>query len=276
MQHKLGILAGGGSLPRSLADHCQFIGREYFLIAFKGHADESTFIGIPHVWSRLGAAGKIIKRLKNENVQDLVMVGPVRRPSILTVFPDWRGIKFILRVGRRVVQGDNSLLSAIAEEFEREGFKIVGIDELLRDLLAPNGVFGRIKPGHQMLDFIHNGIQEAQSIGRRDIGQAIVILKDNIIGTEDARGTDDLITRCCNKGSNGVGPILIKAKKPNQDRRVDLPTIGVQTVQLAAECGFAGIAVEAGQTLVVDISNVTSIANKNGLFVMGIKLRDDE
>ena len=274
MLPKLGILAGGGSLPRGLADHCQFIGREYFLVALKGHADETTLIGLPHMWSRLGSAGKIIRELKEQNVKDIVMVGPVRRPPMLTVFPDWRGIKFLTRVGHRAMGGDNSLLTAIAEEFEREGFTIVGIHELIQGLLAPVGLFGRVRPAHRALKFIEIGIKEVQNLGQRDIGQAVVILGENVIGLEDGNGTDDLIRRCRNKVLDNNGPILIKAKKPGQDRRFDLPTIGVQTVQLAVECGFAGIAIEAGQTLVVDMPNVTKIADENGLFIIGVGLSD--
>jgi len=275
MQPKLGILAGGGSLPRSLADHCRFTGREYFLVALKGHADQNTVLGAPHIWSRLGAARKIIQGLKEQNVKDVVMVGPVRRPSILTVFPDWRGIKFLARAGMRALGGDNSLLAAIAEEFEREGFNIVGVDDLIEGLLAPDGFFGRVRPSEQALDFVRSGIKEAQSLGQRDIGQAVVMLGKHIVGVEDRNGTDDLIRRCRNQISNNNKLILVKTKKPGQDRRVDLPTIGVQTVQLAAECGFSGIVVEAGQTLVVDMPTVTKIADRNGVFVVGVSLTDD-
>lgn len=274
MQPKLGILAGGGPLPKYLADHCQFIGREYCLVAFKGHAEFTILNQMPDLWTRLGAAGKIIQALKDQEVQEIVMVGPVRRPSIITLFPDWYGIKFLVRVGSRARKGDNSLLAAIAEELEWEGFRIVGIDELLEDLVAPDGPFGKIEPEVQTLKFIQNGIVEALSLGQRDIGQAVVILNDEIIAVEDANGTDDLIRRCRNKNKNVIGPILVKVKKPDQDRRVDLPTIGTRTVQLAVECGFSGIVVEAGQTLVVNRPGVTRIADENGLFVIGKKLKN--
>jgi len=145
---------------------------------------------------------------------------------------------------------------------------------LLKDLVAPNGPFGKIRPENQKLKFIQYGIEEALSLGERDIGQAVVILNDEVIAVEDANGTDDLIRRCRNKNTNLNGPILIKVKKPGQDRRVDLPTIGMQTVQLAVECGFSGIVVEAGHTLVVNRPGVTKIADENGLFVVGEKLNN--
>ena len=275
MQRKLGIIAGGGLLPKYLAEHCQYNGREYFVIALVGNADERILHALPVKWVRLGAAGKIIQSLKDQNVEEIVMVGEVRRPSIMTLFPDWRAISIIFRIGSIMLGGDNSLLTAIAEEFEREGFKVIGVDELLSDLLAPVGAFGMIKPNDQDLKFIQSGIQQAQIIGQQDTGQAIVIQNNTIIGTENKSGTDDLIKRCRNTVSDHGKPILIKIKKPGQDRRIDLPTIGARTVQLAAECGFSGIVVETGQTLVVDRAKVTKMADQCGLFVIGTKLNNE-
>jgi len=275
MQRKLGIIAGGGPLPKYLAEHCQYNGREYFVIALVGNADERFFHAGPVKWFRLGAAGKIIKSLKDHNVEEIVMVGAVRRSSVMTLFPDWRALQFIIRNGNSWVGGDNSLLTAIVEEFERDGFKVIGIDELLSDLLAPVGPFGMIKPNDQDLKFIQSGIQQAQIIGQQDTGQAIVIQNHKIIGTENKSGTDDLIKRCRNSVSDNGKPILIKIKKPGQDRRIDLPTIGARTVQLAAECGFSGIVVETGQTLVVDRAKVTKMADQCGLFVIGTKLNNE-
>jgi hypothetical protein len=276
MQRKLGIIAGGGPLPKYLAEHCQYIGREYFMVALIGNADEKILNGLPVKWVRLGAAGKIIQSLKDQKVEEIVMVGAVRRPSVMTLFPDWRAMRLIFRIGSIILGGDDSLLTAIAEEFEHYGFKVTGVDELLSDLLAPAGPFGKIRPNNQDLKFIQSGIQHAQIFGKQDTGQAIVIQNDVIIGTENRNGTDELIKRCCNTVSDNGKPILIKIKKPGQDRRVDLPTIGARTVQLAAECGFSGIVVETGQTLVVDRTKVTKTADKCGLFVIGTKLNHEQ
>ena len=275
MQRKLGIIAGGGPLPKYLAEHCQNNRREYFVTALVGIADDKILDALPMKWVRLGAAGKILQSLKDQKVEEIVMVGAVRRPSMMTLFPDWRALQFIIRNGNSWVGGDNSLLTAIAEEFERDGFKVIGVDELLSDLLAPVGAFGMIKPNNQDLKFIQSGIQQAQIIGQQDTGQAIVIQNNKIIGTENKSGTDDLIKRCRNTVSDHGKPILIKIKKPGQDRRIDLPTIGARTVQLAAECGFSGIVVETGQTLVVDRAKVTKMADECGLFVIGTKLNDE-
>ena len=203
------------------------------------------------------------------------MVGSVRRPSIINVFPDWGGIKFLLRVGWSALGGDNSLLTAVANELEQEGFKVVGIDEILLELLAPLGPFGKFLPTNGDLEFIRYGIQQAQVIGRQDKGQAVVIQKDRLIGTEDKNGTDHLIIHCDKSSSDLEKPILIKIKKPGQDRRIDLPTIGPRTVELAARCGFSGIVVESQHTLVVDKEDVIKIADASNMFVVGVPIEDE-
>ena len=275
MQLKLGILAGGGPLPKYLTDHCQEIGRDCFIIQLLKNANAENINGVPGKWVRIGAAGRIIKLLKNQKVEEVVMVGNVSRPSIINIFPDWGGIKFLAKVGVGALGGDNSLLTAIANELEREGFKVVGIDELLTDLLAPTGPFGRFLPSDGQLNYIRYGIEHAQIIGRQDKGQAVVIQKDRLIGTEDKNGTDHLILHCDNSSSDFEKPILIKIKKPDQDRRIDLPTIGPRTVELAARCGFSGIVVESLHTLVVDKQSVTKIADESGMFVLGVTIEDE-
>ena len=271
MQHKLGIIAGGGTLPRSLVHHCLETGRAYCLIALVGHAEILHLKGIECLhWSRIGAAGKIIDILKDEEVGDLVMVGPVKRPSLMAAMPDIRGLKFLLRAGRSAFGGDNSILSAIAGELEAEGFRVVGIDSLLKGLLTPPGVLTFTTPTNDVNNLIQVGLEEARKLGSQDIGQAVVIEGTNILAREARGGTDDLIRRASGLARNKRNLILVKAKKPGQDRRVDLPTVGLETVQLAAEHGFSGIAIEAGHSLLVDKERAIAAADAANLFIIGI------
>ena len=124
MQRKLGIIAGGGPLPKYLAEHCQYIGREYFVTALVGIADDKILDALPVKWVRLGAAGKILQSLKDQKVEEIVMVGAVRRPSMMTLFPDWRALQFIIRNGKSWVGGDNSLEKQICFE-EKIRFKAI-------------------------------------------------------------------------------------------------------------------------------------------------------
>jgi len=140
MLPKLGIIAGGGPLPQRLLDHCRETGREVFAVALKGHVEQRLMAQDNVVAIRPGAAGQILSALKQAGAKELVVVGAVKRPSMLTVLPDWGGIKFLCRVGWRAFRGDDQLLKAIAEEIERSGFKVIGIHEVLPELLAPAGV----------------------------------------------------------------------------------------------------------------------------------------
>ena len=210
MQPKLGILAGGGPLPKYLTDHCRQIGRECYVLQLLKNANAQNINDVPGNWVRIGAAGKIIKQLRKQNVKEVVMVGHVRRPSIINVFPDWGGIKFLIKVGMGALGGDNTLLSAVAKELEREGFKVVGIDEILLGLLATSGPFGKFSPSDFDRDYIQHGIEHAQTIGRKDKGQAVVIQKNDLIGTEDKNGTDHLIIHSNRASLEIAKPILIK------------------------------------------------------------------
>ena len=271
MQPKLGIIAGGGTMPRSLVNHCLDTGRAYCVVALIGHAEAVHLEGVKSLhWSSIGAAGKIIDILKREEVHDLVMVGPVKRPSLMAAMPDIRGLKFLIRAGRQAFGGDNSILSAIAGELEAEGFRVIGIDSLLQCLLTPPGVLTRVTPKNDVRHSIKVGLEEARDLGSKDIGQAVVIEGTNILAREDSGGTNDLIRRAGKLTRDKRKLILVKAKKPEQDRRVDLPTVGLETVQLAAEHGFSGIAIEAGQSLFVDKKRAIDAADAANIFIIGV------
>lgn len=271
MQPKLGIIAGGGKLPLSLARYCQDTDRDYCVVALRGHADEKFLSELPNVdWVRIGAAGQIIQRFKDQKVEDLVMVGPVDRPSIIAAVPDLRGLKFLMRAGRRAFGGDDSLLSAIANELEREGFRIVGIDGLLGNLVTPAGPLTKRKPDEAAERAIQVGLEAARKLGNEDIGQAVVVQATDVLALEDSEGTNELIKRAGALSDGGGDLILVKAKKPDQDRRVDLPAMGLDTVRLAAEQGFTGIAIEAGHSLFVDRNQAIEEAERANLFVVGV------
>ncbi len=271
MQPKLGIIAGGGTLTRSLVRHCQDNDRAYCVVALQGHAVSAHLEGVTHLhWSRIGAVANIIDILKEEGVCEMVMIGPVKRPNLLTVVPDLRGLQFLWRAGLRAFGGDNSILSAIVEELEREGFRVLGVDSLLEDLITPSGVLTRVAPDTAAKSFIEIGLKAARKLGARDIGQAVVIQGEHILAKESHGGTNDLIYRAGVLARDKQNLILIKAKKPGQERRVDLPTIGLETVQIAIQRGFAGIAIEAGHSLLVDKDRAIAAADASNFFIIGV------
>lgn len=270
MAPRLGIVAGGGGLPRRLVDACLAGGREVFVLALEGAADPAIVDGVAHAWLRLGAAARGLALLRENNVTELVLAGGVRRPSLAMLRPDWRAAKLFARIGYKAL-GDDGLLSAIVTEFEREGFRVIGADQLLASGLAPEGVLGNLRPDAQALADIAHGQRIARALGVLDIGQAVVVQQGLVLGVEAIEGTDALIRRCAGLRRDGPGGVLVKIEKPGQEQRADRPTIGPQTVVLAAEAGLRGIAVEAGTTIVLDRDEVIGAADRAGLFLIGIR-----
>ncbi|MDE3060261.1 MAG: LpxI family protein, partial [Pseudomonadota bacterium] len=145
----LGILAGGGRLPEKLIEACQAGGRQYFVLAFEGAADPASFSGLPHAVVRLGAVGEALDHLKRAGVQEIVMAGHMRRPSFTSLRPDMVGAKLLARLGTAIFSGDDALLKAVIRFLEDEGFRVIGSDEVLRGVLAPAGVLGKVVPDAQ-------------------------------------------------------------------------------------------------------------------------------
>ena len=269
-ERKLGIIAGGGSIPKKLIDFCHKHGRDYFVLAIEGNADKNLFNDqIPHHWIRLGQAGTGFAKLKEQKVQDLVMIGTIKRPSFFDIIPDIRTAAFIAKIGAKAL-GDDSLLKALVNEIESEGILVKGIHDVLPEILAKKGVIGKYKPSKEALIDIKRGIEVATELGKLDVGQAVVVQQGLVLGMEGIEGTDGLITRCKACKRKGFGGVLVKLRKPQQDMRIDLPTIGPVTVLNAKQSGLEGIVVHAENGLIVDEQEVIKLANKNGLFVIGV------
>lgn len=265
---KLGILAGAGELPRRIIEACRGAGRPFFVIGFIGEADPAMLADTPHAMIRLGAAGEGFRLLREAGVDELVFAGGIRRPTVMSLRPDWRAAKFFARIGYRAL-GDNGLLSAVIGELESEGFRVIGADAILGHALAPAGPFGRHLPDAQAEADIAHGLAVARALGTLDIGQSVVVQQGLVLGVEAIEGTDALLGRCGGLRREGPGGVLVKIAKPEQERRADLPTIGARTVAAASAAGLRGIAVEAGSTIVIDYAGVVEAADRAGLFVVG-------
>ena len=271
MAGKLGILAGSGELPLRLIEACRAQGRPYFVLGFAGFCDPASLSGEPHDFIRLGAGGEGLKILRANGVEELVMAGGVRRPSLAALRPDWRATRFFLKIGMRAMTdfGDDRLFRAIISELEVEGFRVVGAHTILTSLVAPRGVLGRVVPDADGDADIRAGIEAARGHGAQDLGQAVVMRAGAVVDREDAEGTDALLRRCAASGT-ARGGVLVKMAKPQQERRADLPAIGAQTVSGAAAAGLKGIAIEAGACLVLDRAAVVAEADRAGIFVTGV------
>jgi len=275
MAPKLGILAGGGTLPRRVVEVCRADGRDVFVLAFEGQTDPATVTEVSHAWTRLGQVGAAIAALRKAGVEDLVMIGPVGRPSVRELGLDLKGAKLAARIGAASLSDDN-LLRAIVTMLEGEGFRVLGIDDILEDLVAPAGPLGQVPVPEDAAADIRRGIAVARSLGAADVGQAAVVQQGIVLGVEAVEGTDRLLARCAELRRRSPGGVLVKIRKPQQETRVDLPTVGPRTVAGAAAAGLRGIAVQAGATLVVDRPRVAREADAAGLFVVGVALPEDD
>jgi len=265
----LGIIAGKGDLPKRLINICQQQKRPFFVLAIEGNSDAEILKDVPHAWVRLGAIAQALAEFRAAKVEQLVMVGRIERPNLASLRPDTKGLTLIARLGKSLFAGDDRLLSTIIAFLEEEGFEIVGVDEILEDIIATEGLMGKIIPDRQSQADIEIGARVAKTLGKLDIGQAVIVQQGHILGVEALEGTDKLIARCAELKVGTRGGVLVKVKKPYQEQRVDLPAIGVQTVYNVAEAGFLGIAVEAGGALVIDRAAVEREANRLGVFVIG-------
>jgi len=268
-QTTLGIIAGSGSLPKSLICACQKAKRPVFVIALKGHADKQILTGVQGAEVRVGAVGKMIRLFHQNKVQEVVLIGGVRRPSVAEIMPDWKALCILCRVGFKL-SGDDSLLKVLVSEASRNGFNIRGVDDIMPELLAPEGVLGAISPSDKDKVDIERGIQVAKALGKVDVGQAVIVQRGLVLSVEGIEGTAELIKRSGPLRRKGGGGVLVKVAKPQQDRRVDLPTVGPDTVRAVYQAGFKGIAVEAGASLIADAEQMIREADRLHIFVVGI------
>ncbi|MGH9806143.1 MAG: LpxI family protein [Terriglobia bacterium] len=270
----LGIIAGRGPLPCVVAEAAQARGLSLHIVAIRGEASDAIE-RFPHTWIKLGEVGKLFGALESNGCRDLVIIGGVDRPDLANVKFDFGAIKnlpFILSLGKG---GDDHVLSRIVSFLETKGYRVHGAEDVAPDLLASKGILGRKAPSARDRADIEMAFRVVSALGRLDVGQAAVVANGHVLAVEAAEGTDAMLARCAELRQSGrvhhQGPtgVLVKAPKPGQEDRVDLPTIGTETVRRAAAAGLAGIAVAAGQVLVAERTATIDAADRHGLFLVG-------
>jgi len=271
-QH-LAVIAGAGSLPIEIINYCRSINCKFTVFSLDDGPDE-----LYDYKFRIGQASQIIKKMHFLNVQNIVMVGQVNRPSFFDFTFDSRTISFICKAGinaftRYSKTGDDFILRLLINEIENEGFKVIGVDKIISNLFFPTGNFSIYEPTKEELIDIRLGFYSSKELGKKDIGQAVVVNNGIVIGEEDLNGTDFLIRKFNYNQSNKHRPILIKTVKPYQDRRVDLPVIGPTTIDLCIKNGFRGIVVEAGGTIVHNKEYIIKRCNDAKMFLTSIDFK---
>jgi UDP-2,3-diacylglucosamine hydrolase len=271
----VGLIAGGGVMPFAVADSLVGRGINPVLFALRGSCDPAKVERFRHHWISVGQLGRALKLFRAENCRDLVFIGTLVRPALSEIRLDWATLRAIPRVIAAFRGGDDHLLSGVGRILERSGFRMVGIKDVAPDLLMPEGCLTRAVPDENAAADIARGRAVLHALSPFDIGQAAIVIDGHVVAVEDIEGTDGLLARVARLRAEGriraktARGVLVKAPKSGQDLRFDLPTMGPRTVEGAAAAQLAGIAIVAGNTIVVEPQIMVETADAAGLFVIG-------
>ncbi|WP_375642173.1 MULTISPECIES: LpxI family protein [unclassified Bartonella] len=266
------IIAGNGVLPITVAQTLEKNGENPFLVLLRGEAD-SVLYRYEHCELSIVELARLVKILKEAGVYNVVLAGGVKkRPLLKQLRLDWTTFLALPKLIRALKRGDDALLKAFIRVIETYGFRVVGAHEIVPDLLAPiefNLTVRRATPKEKKDIFL--AAEAAKLLGQLDIGQAVVAINGRVVALEGAEGTDNMLWRVCEMRERGQiplkGGILVKCAKPQQDNRVDLPSIGPATIMNVAKSGLSGVAVEANRSLILSVKTTVEKANKYSLFI---------
>lgn len=267
-QPPLGLVAGNGSLPLTLARAVKASGRPLIVVAHTGEADPALeALATTTTWVKVGQAGRVLESLQRGEVREAVMLGGITKTSWFDgARPDLLALKLLARIA---VRTDDTMLRAIADEFERNGVRIVSPSPWLSEARSPEGVLGRHSPTEEELADVRYGLELARGIGRFDVGQTVVVKERAPIAIEAIEGTDACIERAGKLAKKGS--VVVKVVKPGQDERFDLPCAGPRTIESCSKAGVRVLAFEAGGTLLVDRERMVTLADRAGISLIGVR-----
>ncbi len=272
----LAIICGGGSFPGAVAEAVVQRGRRPVMFGVKGWADPKAVERYAPPWIAIGQAGRLFRLARAENCREALFIGTLLRPPLWQIRLDWQTLRLLPRAARFFRGGDDRLLSGVASLFEEGGLRIIGLDDVAPEILVPGGVLGHYQPTARDNGDITCALKVIAALGPFDVGQAVIVSDNHVLAVEAAEGTDNMLMRVAElrKQRRVTSPegrgVLVKAPKPGQDRRFDLPAIGRQTVENVARAGLAGLAVAAGSTIIAEIAEVIATADRSRVFLVGV------
>ncbi len=258
-------------MPVEIIRHCNENNIDIYVVGIESFATDNQLKDAPHSFAKIGEAGKILNTFKKHGVKNIVLAGGIKRPSLKELIPDWVGMKILARLAIKNT-GDDGMFRAVIDEIEKYGFKVVGIEEVVPDMMFSEGIYGKVKPSADDMDDIRRGITVAKALGAVDVGQAVVVQEGMVLAVEAIEGTDMMLARAAAVKKPGKAPVMVKVLKPGQDLRVDLPAIGLLTIEQLKKYGIGGIAVEAGGILLIERDAVIREADEAGIFITGVKI----
>jgi DUF1009 family protein len=272
----LGLIAGGGDLPRAVAQAVRDAGREVFVVALVGSVTDDWINGFAHILLSPGEPGRIIKAMKAHGVTQVLMCGRVDRPKFHEMKLDAKGMLLLPKAIAAARKGDDALLRFIVGICEAEGMAAISVAQAAPELVCGEGLLGRVAPRDEHRADIAAALRIVHALGALDVGQGAVVCDGLALAVEAAEGTDAMLGRIASLRESLRGTadkprgVLFKALKATQDSKTDMPVVGVQTVRNAHAAFLAGIALEAGSSLILDRDAVRDEADRLGLFVLGV------
>jgi len=257
----IGLIAGSGRLPLLFAEAAERAGRSVVAVGHEGETDPGLRA---RAWVKLGQLGRIAEVLREAGVDEAVLCGGIRKPRFFDVRPDWLALKVLARLRSF---GDDAALRGIAAALEEQGIRIVSPLPLVPELLVREGPLGKRGLTDEQRADAATGLSAARALGQADIGQTVVVKRGIVLAVEAVEGTDACIAR---GGALGRGAVVVKARKPQQDDRFDVPAVGPRTVEACSAAGCSALAIEAGVTLVLDRAELIDKADRAGIAVEGI------
>lgn len=263
----LAIISGAGDLPRLLAEYCHATKSPYYVVVFEG-SNLEWISQHPVIKAKFEQPGKLFEELKTANCTRTVFAGAMQRPKLNPEAFDGEGLKLASILLSSGKSGDDVTLRAITKFFEDAGFSVLGAHDIQPDILPPVGVLTKAQPTDTDVDDTQRAESIVEMLGRADVGQAVVVAQGICLGLESIQGTDVMLTFVATTRANfGHRGILLKAPKPQQDLRVDLPAIGPNTVRMIAKADLAGIVVPHGGVMILNQAECIAEANRLNVFI---------
>lgn len=262
----LGLIAGYGDLPKAIIQKCKQQEQPIFVAAIIDQTPVETVEGVDHIWLKIGHLGKFIEAFQSRNIKYIMFAGGIKRPNFNHLTLDWEGIKLVGKISYKTL-GDDGLLTVITTFLQSKGFEVVSPIEILQDLTPLKGTLTIASPTDEDQEDIKKGIHILDLLSPADIGQAIVIQMGQVLGIEAIEGTAKLIDRIKNYKLAEHGGVLVKMSKTHQNLKIDLPTIGPDTIHQIYASHLKGIAIEANRSQILHQTEVIRLANEFGLFI---------
>lgn len=267
LENKQGLIAGDGILPVEMARHAKENGFEVVCISLANDNVKQLKKYCSKVYScHPGEVNRIEKILKDEEIKQATFLGKVHKRVLLQLHKfDSRAIE-ILKAAQRL--NDDKVMLLIVNEFEKLGITVLDQTIFIKNLMIPSGVLGKLKPTEEQMEDVTYGFWLAKEMGKVDVGQSVVIKDKMIMAVEAIEGTDMCIKRGSKLAKSGAA--VVKVAKPSQDKRFDIPAIGLRTLKTMKKYKANLIAVEANETIIVDQEKVIKFADENDIVIMAV------